>query len=74
MSLEIRAEPVPLKVDPYGVVRVGGTRVTLDTIVYAFRQGTPPTRSRVNMTPSSGPTSTRRSRTTCATRRRWTPI
>lgn len=39
MSLEIRVEPAPLKVERDGVVRVGGTRVTLDTIVYAFRQG-----------------------------------
>jgi len=30
---------VPLQVDADGVVRVGGTRVTLDTIVVAFQQG-----------------------------------
>jgi len=39
MSLTIDAEPVPLQSDPDGVVRVGGTRVTLDTIVVAFQQG-----------------------------------
>jgi len=39
MSLAIDAEPLPLQVDADGVVRVGGTRVTLDTIVIAFQQG-----------------------------------
>jgi uncharacterized protein (DUF433 family) len=32
-------EPVPLSTDADGVVRVGGTRVTLDTLVAAFREG-----------------------------------
>ena len=39
MSLTIDAEPAPLQADADGVVRVGGTRVTLDTIVVAFQQG-----------------------------------
>ncbi|HEX9991210.1 MAG TPA: DUF433 domain-containing protein [Chloroflexia bacterium] len=39
MAFSIAEEPVPLKVDADGVVRVGGTRVTLDTVVYAFKQG-----------------------------------
>jgi uncharacterized protein (DUF433 family) len=39
MSLEIAAEPVPLRADADGVVRVGGTRVTLDTLVAAFKEG-----------------------------------
>ena len=39
MSLLIGSEPIPLEVDANGVVRVGGTRITLDTIVAAFRQG-----------------------------------
>jgi uncharacterized protein (DUF433 family) len=39
MSLAIDAEPLPLESDADGVVRVGGTRVTLDTIVVAFQQG-----------------------------------
>jgi uncharacterized protein (DUF433 family) len=39
MSLTIDAEPMPLQTDADGVVRVGGTRVTLDTIVIAFQQG-----------------------------------
>lgn len=32
-------EPVPLSTDADGAVRVGGTRVTLDTLVAAFREG-----------------------------------
>jgi uncharacterized protein (DUF433 family) len=38
MSLA-QAQPVPLIVDEDGVIRVGGTRVTLDTVVGAFRDG-----------------------------------
>lgn len=33
------AEPVPLATDPGGTVRVGGTRVTLDTVVASFQDG-----------------------------------
>jgi len=39
MALPITQEPVPLAVDPDGVARVGGTRVTLDTVVAAFLDG-----------------------------------
>lgn len=39
MTFSILEVPIPLKVDADGVVRVGGTRVTLDTVVYAFKQG-----------------------------------
>ena len=39
MSLVVASEPIPLKTDADGVVRVGGTRVTLDTLVYSFRDG-----------------------------------
>ncbi len=39
MSLVIDAAPVPLKTDAFGVVHVGESRVTLDTIVSAYRQG-----------------------------------
>jgi uncharacterized protein (DUF433 family) len=39
MSLEIAAETVPLGADADGVVRVGRTRVTLDTVVAAFKDG-----------------------------------
>jgi len=40
MPLEIVAEPAPLETDADGVVRVGKTRVTLDTVVAVFKQGT----------------------------------
>lgn len=30
---------IPLQNDADGVVRIGGTRVTLDSLVYAFRDG-----------------------------------
>ncbi len=30
---------VPLSTDPHGAIRVGGTRVTLDMLVSAFRAG-----------------------------------
>jgi uncharacterized protein (DUF433 family) len=39
MSLVIVDIPVPLKTDKDGVVRVGNTRVTLDTVVGAFKEG-----------------------------------
>ncbi|HEV8604466.1 MAG TPA: DUF433 domain-containing protein [Tepidisphaeraceae bacterium] len=39
LALPFAAMPVPLKADAHGVVRVGGTRVTLDTVVAAFRNG-----------------------------------
>src|SRR4051794_8431499 len=39
MSLSLATEPTPLTTDRNGVVRVGGTRVTLDTVVGAFREG-----------------------------------
>ncbi len=39
MTLEIEAQPLPLAVDIDGVVRISGTRVTLDTVVYAFLDG-----------------------------------
>ncbi|MBD2160184.1 DUF433 domain-containing protein [Limnothrix sp. FACHB-708] len=32
-------ETVPLAIDATGVIRVGGTRVTLDTIILAFLEG-----------------------------------
>ena len=39
MSLLIESEPIPLEIDTDSVVRVSGTRITLDTIVAAFSQG-----------------------------------
>lgn len=39
MALSPVTEIVPLETDSNGVIRVGKTRVTLDTVVAAFRQG-----------------------------------
>ena len=39
MLLLLLTEPVPLEEDADGVVRVKGTRVTLDTVVAAFAEG-----------------------------------
>lgn len=36
------AEPIPLRTDSSGVIRVGGTRVTLDTVVANFKAGESP--------------------------------
>lgn len=38
-TLQIQPIALPLKLDKTGVVRVGGTRVTLDTVVRAFVRG-----------------------------------
>jgi hypothetical protein len=39
MTLAIAIDPVPLEVGADGVLRVGETRVTLDTVVMAFLEG-----------------------------------
>ena len=39
MTLDVVADPLPLQIDEDGVARVGGTRVTLDTIVAGFADG-----------------------------------
>ena len=39
MSLDFTPEPVPLKFDSDGTVRVGGTRVTLETLIGIYKQG-----------------------------------
>ena len=41
-SMPIKADPIPLAMDADGVLRVGGTRVTLDTVVGAFQNGATP--------------------------------
>jgi uncharacterized protein (DUF433 family) len=38
----VASEPVPLKTADDGVIRVGNSRVTLDTVVEAFLQGASP--------------------------------
>ncbi|HYP39713.1 MAG TPA: DUF433 domain-containing protein [Chloroflexia bacterium] len=39
LALIIESDPVPLSVDTDGTVRVGGTRVTLDTVIRTFEDG-----------------------------------
>lgn len=39
MSLTLIKEKAPLHTDSDGVVRVGRTRVTLDTVIAAFKEG-----------------------------------
>lgn len=39
MSVEILPELVPLQLNSDGVIRVGQTRVTLDTVIAVFKQG-----------------------------------
>lgn len=40
MKLAVVAEPAPLKTNADGAVRIGNTRVTLDTVIGVFKQGT----------------------------------
>lgn len=42
MALVVTDQPIPLTTDAEGVVRVGATRVTLDTLIAAFREGATP--------------------------------
>ena len=42
MHETIHADPVPLEADNDGVIRVAGTRLTLDTIITAYQQGERP--------------------------------
>lgn len=39
MAFEVRTDPVPLRVDDSGTVRVGDSRVTLDILIGAFKLG-----------------------------------
>ncbi|MGQ3685486.1 MAG: DUF433 domain-containing protein [Candidatus Loosdrechtia sp.] len=39
MELAIKTNPLPLKKDPSGVIRIGETRVTLESIIFAFNSG-----------------------------------
>jgi uncharacterized protein (DUF433 family) len=42
MQLVIASDPVPIAADSDGAYRVGGTRVTLDTVIAAFHDGATP--------------------------------
>lgn len=39
MSVPFATEVIPLRRDEYGVIRVAGTRVTLDTVIHVFKAG-----------------------------------
>ena len=39
MPLTIHADPIPLRVDEYGVVRIGDSQVLLDVVVREFNNG-----------------------------------
>ena len=42
MAFEVRTDPVPLRVDDCGTVRVSESRVTLDILIGAFKLGANP--------------------------------
>jgi uncharacterized protein (DUF433 family) len=42
MTLNIHADPVPLRVDENGDIRVGNTRVLLDLVVHRYDSGATP--------------------------------
>jgi uncharacterized protein (DUF433 family) len=42
MPLAIHQDPVPLRVDEEGTIRVGNTRVTLDVLLGDYRRGMTP--------------------------------
>jgi len=39
MAISIATKPVPLRADTAGVLRVGKTRVSLDSVIAAFNEG-----------------------------------
>ena len=41
-TLELMAEKPPMMLDQDGVIRVGGTRVSIDTVLAAFQNGCTP--------------------------------
>ena len=42
MAFAIENLPVPIRVDAHGMMRVGETRVRLDTVIFAWKQGDSP--------------------------------
>lgn len=39
MISKFTSDPIPLEIDEDNVIRMSGTRVTLDTVIYAFNEG-----------------------------------
>jgi uncharacterized protein (DUF433 family) len=42
MSITLATDPNPMHLDQQGVLRIGGTRVTLDTVMQAYFDGSSP--------------------------------
>jgi uncharacterized protein (DUF433 family) len=42
LPLTIKPEPVPLRTDEYGVIRVGNSQVLLDIVIREFNNGSDP--------------------------------
>jgi len=42
ISLSLQIKPAPLTTDERDVLRIGDTRVSLDTVIFAFNQGSTP--------------------------------
>jgi uncharacterized protein (DUF433 family) len=42
MSISLHADPVPLRVDETGTIRVGSSRITLDVLLADYRSGMSP--------------------------------
>ncbi|MDQ2808942.1 MAG: DUF433 domain-containing protein [Chloroflexota bacterium] len=42
MTLTLEAQPLPLRTDEHGTVRIAGTRITLDLLIEAFENGDSP--------------------------------
>jgi uncharacterized protein (DUF433 family) len=42
MVLDLPTEQVPLRTDDHGVIRIGGSRVTLDSVIAVFETGATP--------------------------------
>jgi uncharacterized protein (DUF433 family) len=42
MAVTIQTDPIPLRVDEYGVIRVGNSQVLLDLVIREFNNGAEP--------------------------------
>jgi uncharacterized protein (DUF433 family) len=42
VTLTLHADPLPLRVDESGTIRIGSSRVTLDVLLADYRRGTSP--------------------------------
>jgi uncharacterized protein (DUF433 family) len=42
MTIAIKANPVPLRADADGTIRITGSRLTLDTVIWAYLDGATP--------------------------------